>query len=90
MRQLNSSGFMHNRGRLIVADYLTKKLFISWEFGERYFATKLVDYDPAVNNGNWQFVSGSGASAQPLFRQFNTELQAKKYDRDGEFLRRHY
>lgn len=86
MNQLNTTGFMHNRGRLIVADYLIKKLKIDWAKGEKYFATKLIDYDPIVNNGNWQFISGTGASAQPQFREFNIARQLEKFDKDGKYM----
>lgn len=85
MTQLNTTGFMHNRGRMIVANYLTRKLNIDWRLGERYFASKLVDYDPCSNNGGWQWASGTGADAQPLFRIFNPELQAKKFDPRGDY-----
>ena len=87
MKQLNDTGFMHNRGRLIVAGFLTKVLGWHWKFGERYFATRLVDYDPAQNNGNWQFVAGSGVDQQPYFRMFNPWLQSAKHDPDGEYIK---
>lgn len=80
MRQLNETGYMPNRCRLVVADYLIKKLKVSWELGERYFATKLIDYDPALNNGNWQWVAGTGVDFQQYYRSFNPEIQRKKYD----------
>ena len=80
MRELNQSGYMHNRVRMIVASFLTKDLHISWREGERYFARKLVDYDPAVNNGSWQWASSSGCDAQPYFRIFNPWLQQQKFD----------
>jgi deoxyribodipyrimidine photo-lyase len=86
MNQLNKTGFMHNRGRLIVAGFLTKVLGWHWKFGERYFATRLVDYDPAQNNGNWQFVAGSGVDQQPYFRMFNPWLQSAKYDPDAQYI----
>lgn len=88
MRELNISGYMHNRGRLIVAGFLTKLLGWHWRFGERYFATKLIDYDPAQNNGNWQFVAGSGVDQQPYFRMFNPWIQSGKCDPDGEYIKR--
>lgn len=87
MRQLNTTGYMHNRGRLIVASFLIKNLMIDWRWGEKYFATKLVDYDPAANNGNWQWVAGSGADSQPYFRIFNPWSQSKKYDKNAEYIK---
>lgn len=88
MRQLATTGWMHNRVRMVVASFLTKDLHIDWRLGERYFATKLIDYDPAVNNGSWQWVSGTGADAQPWFRIFNPWLQQKKFDAECEYVRR--
>lgn len=87
MRQLNETGFMHNRVRMITASFLIKDLHIDWRMGEAYFAQKLVDYDPAVNNGNWQWVASTGCDAQPFFRIFNPWLQQKKYDRDAEYIK---
>ncbi len=80
MRQLNTTGYMHNRCRLIVASFLVKTLLISWEEGEKYFATKLTDYDPASNNGNWGWISGGGADSQPYFRIFNPWSQSEEHD----------
>lgn len=80
MRELNETGYMHNRVRMLVASFLTKDLHIDWRWGERYFARKLTDYDPAVNNGNWQWVASTGCDAQPYFRIFNPWLQQKKFD----------
>jgi len=80
MRQLNETGYMHNRVRMIVASFLTKNLHINWLWGEKYFAQQLVDYDPAVNNGNWQWSASTGSDAQPYFRIFNPWLQQKKFD----------
>lgn len=80
MRQLNATGYCANRARLIVSSFLIKTLLISWEHGEKYFATKLTDYDPASNNGNWQWQAGSGADSQPYFRIFNPWRQAEEYD----------
>lgn len=80
MRELNKTGFMHNRVRMIVGSFLVKDLHIDWRWGEKYFAQKLVDYDPAVNNGNWQWVASTGCDAQPYFRIFNPWLQQKKFD----------
>lgn len=87
MRQLNDTGYMHNRGRLIVASFLIKNLQINWEWGEKYFAQQLVDYDVLVNNGNWQWVSGSGADSQPYFRIFNPWTQSEKFDKECEYIK---
>ena len=88
MRQLNETGFMHNRVRMIVASFLTKDLHISWQWGEKYFAKQLVDYDPAVNNGNWQWAASTGCDAQPYFRIFNPWTQQKKFDPQCEYIKR--
>jgi deoxyribodipyrimidine photo-lyase len=88
MRQLNSTGFMHNRVRMIVASFLVKDLHIDWRWGERYFAQHLVDYDPCVNNGNWQWAASTGCDAQPYFRIFNPWLQQQKFDPAGAYLYR--
>ena len=80
MRELNTTGYMHNRVRMIVASFLTKDLHINWKKGEKYFAQKLVDYDPALNNGNWQWAASTGCDAQPYFRIFNPWSQQKKFD----------
>lgn len=88
MRQLNSTGFMHNRARLITASFLVKTLLIDWRWGEKYYATKLYDYDPLVNNGNWQWISGSGADSQPYFRVFNPWLQSKTHDPKCEYIKK--
>jgi deoxyribodipyrimidine photo-lyase len=80
MRQLNTTGWMHNRVRMIVASFLVKDLHIDWQWGEKYFAQQLIDYDPCVNNGNWQWSASTGADAQPYFRIFNPWLQQKKFD----------
>jgi len=87
MRQMNETGYMHNRGRLIVASFLIKTLLINWEDGEKYFATKLTDYDPASNNGNWQWVASTGADSQPYFRIFNPWSQSAKYDPDAVYIK---
>lgn len=87
MRQLNATGYMHNRARLIVASFLVKTLLIDWREGEQYFATHLVDYDPASNNGNWQWIAGSGADSQPYFRIFNPWQQSANYDPQGEYIK---
>jgi len=88
MRQLNETGFMHNRVRMVTASLLIKDLHIDWQWGERYFAQKLVDYDPAVNNGNWQWVASTGCDSQPYFRIFNPWLQQKKFDSEAEYIKR--
>ena len=88
MRELNSTGFMHNRVRMIVASFLTKDLRISWRWGERYFAQHLIDYDPCLNNGNWQWAASTGCDAQPYFRIFNPWLQQQKFDPQGEYIYR--
>ena len=88
MTQLNTTGYMHNRARLIVSSFLVKTLLISWQHGEKYFATKLTDYDPASNNGNWQWQAGSGADSQPYFRIFNPWLQTKEWDPDCEYIKK--
>ena len=80
MHQLNQTGFMHNRARLIVGSFLTKNLMFHWSWGEKYFAEKLVDYDPIVNQMSWQWVAGCGLDAAPYFRIFNPTLQQEKYD----------
>ena len=88
MRQLNTTGYMHNRGRLITASFLVKILHINWRKGEKYFAQQLVDYDPASNNGNWQWISGSGANNQPYFRVFNPWIQSDQYDKQAIFIKK--
>ena len=87
MRQLNATGYMHNRVRMVVASFLTKDMHIDWRKGERYFAQRLVDYDPCVNNGNWQWAASTGADAQPYFRIFNPWLQQKKFDPECEYIK---
>ncbi len=88
MRQLNTTGWMHNRVRMIVASFLTKDLHIDWRWGERYFAERLVDYDPSVNNGNWQWAASTGADAQPYFRIFNPWRQQKRYDKECKYIKK--
>ena len=88
MRELNSTGFMHNRVRMIVASFLTKHLLIDWRWGESYFAKKLLDFDLASNNGGWQWAAGSGCDAAPYFRIFNPELQARKFDPKNEYIKK--
>lgn len=87
MRQLNQTGFMHNRVRMITAGFLCKHLLIDWRRGERYFAEKLLDYDLSANNGNWQWAAGTGCDAAPYFRIFNPELQIKKYDSRFQYIK---
>jgi deoxyribodipyrimidine photo-lyase len=86
MRQLKQTGWMHNRGRMIVASFLTKDLLINWQHGENWFMANLVDGDPAANNGGWQWSAGTGTDAAPYFRIFNPVLQGEKYDPDGAFI----
>ncbi|GAP11704.1 deoxyribodipyrimidine photolyase [Bellilinea caldifistulae] len=88
MRQLLTMGWMHNRGRMIVASFLVKDLLINWQEGERWFMRHLVDGDPAANNGGWQWTAGVGTDAAPYFRIFNPILQSKKFDPYGHFIRR--
>ena len=87
MRELNHTGFMHNRVRMIVASFLTKHLLIDWRRGEAYFAKKLLDFDLAANNGGWQWAAGSGCDAAPYFRVFNPYLQTQKFDPEGKYIR---
>ncbi|MCH9609195.1 MAG: Deoxyribodipyrimidine photo-lyase [Chlamydiales bacterium] len=86
MRELNQTGYMHNRVRMITASFLVKDLHLDWRLGERYFAQHLIDYDPAVNNGNWQWAASTGCDAQPYFRVFNPTSQFEKYDPDEEYV----
>lgn len=86
MRELNATGFMHNRVRMIVASFLTKHLLLDWRLGEAYFAEKLLDFDLASNNGGWQWAAGSGCDAAPYFRIFNPYLQTKKFDPKLEYI----
>ena len=88
MRELNQTGFMHNRARMVVASFLTKDLLVDWRWGERYFMQKLVDGDPANNNGGWQWAASTGTDAQPYFRIFNPVSQSRKFDPEGEYIRR--
>ncbi|MBW4047900.1 MAG: deoxyribodipyrimidine photo-lyase [Proteobacteria bacterium] len=89
MRQLNATGYMHNRLRMVTASFLVKDLGLDWRRGERYFALKLNDFDLAANNGGWQWVASTGCDAQPYFRIFNPIAQSKKFDSDGRFIRRY-
>jgi deoxyribodipyrimidine photo-lyase len=88
MRELNQTGYMHNRVRMVVASFLTKHLLIDWQWGETYFASKLFDYELASNNGGWQWASGSGCDAAPWFRIFNPDLQTKKFDHEFRYIRK--
>jgi deoxyribodipyrimidine photo-lyase len=88
MRQMNTTGYMHNRARLIVASFLVKILLIDWREGEEYFSNKLTDYDVANNNGNWQWISGGGADSQPYFRVFNPWRQTEEYDPKCEYIKK--
>jgi deoxyribodipyrimidine photo-lyase len=88
MRELNATGFMHNRVRMIVASFLSKHLLIDWRWGEAYFANKLLDFDLAANNGGWQWAAGSGCDAAPYFRIFNPYLQTQKFDPELKYIRK--
>ena len=89
MRQLNQTGWMHNRLRMVVASFLTKHLLIDWREGEKYFMQHLIDGDLAANNGGWQWAASTGCDAQPYFRIFNPILQSKRFDPNGEFIRKY-
>jgi len=86
MRELNATGFMHNRVRMIVSSFLTKDLLIDWRWGEAYFAKKLLDYDLASNNGGWQWAAGCGVDAAPYFRVFNPQSQTLKFDPEFKYI----
>jgi deoxyribodipyrimidine photo-lyase len=88
MRELNETGYMHNRVRMVTASFLCKHLLIDWKLGEAYFAEKLLDYELSSNNGNWQWAAGTGCDAAPYFRVFNPTLQLKKFDKDLEYTRK--
>ena len=88
MRELNKTGYMHNRSRLITSGFLVKLALIDWRKGEKYFAKKLTDYDPAQNNGGWQWSSGSGADSQPYFRIMSPISQSTKFDPDGSYIKK--
>ncbi|MGY8903140.1 MAG: cryptochrome/photolyase family protein [Burkholderiales bacterium] len=89
MAQINQTGYMHNRLRMVVASFLIKDLGIDWRWGERYFAQKLNDFDLSANNGGWQWAASSGCDAQPYFRIFNPVTQSEKFDAEGQFIRRY-
>lgn len=88
MRELNQTGYMHNRVRMIVASFLTKHLLIDWRWGEAYFAEKLLDYELASNNGGWQWAAGTGTDAQPYFRIFNPYSQTDKFDKNKAYIKK--
>ena len=89
MHQINQTGYMHNRLRMVVASFLTKDLGIDWRRGEAYFALHLNDFDLAANNGGWQWAASTGCDAQPYFRIFNPVSQSEKFDTEGKFIRRY-
>jgi len=89
MRQLNTTGFMHNRLRMVAASFLVKDLLIDWRWGEQYFAEKLIDFDLSANNGGWQWAASTGCDAQPWFRIFNPITQSERFDAQGKFIRRY-
>lgn len=89
MRQLNTTGFMHNRLRMVAANFLVKDLLIDWRWGERYFAEKLIDFDLSANNGGWQWAASTGCDAQPWFRIFNPITQSERFDAQGKFIRKY-
>jgi deoxyribodipyrimidine photo-lyase len=89
MREMNKTGYMHNRARLITANFLNRMLGMDWRIGEQYYATQLTDYDPAVNNGNWQWIGSTGVDPKPYFqRLFNPWLQSKKSDKNAEYIKK--
>jgi deoxyribodipyrimidine photo-lyase len=88
MRELNETGFMHNRVRMITASFLVKHLLIDWRWGEAWFAEKLLDFDLAANNGGWQWAAGSGCDAAPYFRVFNPTLQTEKFDKQWTYIKK--
>jgi len=87
MRQINRTGYMHNRLRMVTASFLVKDLLVDWRWGERYFAEHLIDFELASNNGGWQWAASTGCDAQPYFRIFNPVTQSRKFDASGEFIR---
>ncbi len=89
MRQLNTTGFMHNRLRMVAASFLVKDLLVDWRWGERYFAQKLIDFDLSANNGGWQWAASTGCDSQPWFRIFNPITQSEKFDGAGKFIRKY-
>ena len=89
MRQINQTGYMHNRLRMIVSSFLVKDLLIDWRWGEQYFEDNLIDFDFSANNGGWQWAASTGCDSQPYFRIFNPVLQSEKFDRDGVFIKKY-
>ena len=88
LRELHETGYMHNRVRMIVASFLVKDLHCDWRIGERHFSEQLTDYDPCINNGNWQWAASTGCDAQPYFRIFNPWTQQQKFDPDCTYIKR--
>ena len=88
MRQLNQTGFMHNRVRMVVASFLTKDLHMDWRLGEKYFEEKLIDHDPAVNSGNWQWAASTGCDSVPYFRIFNPWRQQERFDLNCDYIKK--
>lgn len=88
MRELNKTGYMHNRVRMVVASFLCKHLLIDWRWGETYFAQKLLDYELSSNNGNWQWAAGTGCDAAPYFRVFNPTTQLEKFDKKLQYVKK--
>ncbi|MCL4131562.1 UNVERIFIED_CONTAM: hypothetical protein GTU68_021171 [Idotea baltica] len=88
MRELNATGYMHNRVRMVVASFLTKHLLIDWRWGEAYFARHLLDFDLSANNGGWQWAASTGCDAAPYFRIFNPESQLKKFDSELVYIKK--
>ena len=88
MRELNATGYMHNRVRMITSSFLIKNLEVDWHWGEKYFAQKLLDYDPAINNGNWQWAASTGVDAQPFFRIFNPWRQQERFDKQSDYIKK--
>ena len=89
MKQINQTGYMHNRLRMIVSSFLVKDLLIDWRWGERYFEDNLIDFDFSANNGGWQWAASTGCDSQPYFRIFNPVLQSEKFDKDGSFIKKY-
>ena len=88
MRELNETGLMHNRVRMVVANFLTKLLLIDWRWGEEYFAKKLLDYELSSNVGNWQWAAGTGVDAAPYFRIFRPDTQVERFDKNLEYIKK--
>ena len=88
MRELNETGYMHNRVRMVAANFLTRHLLTDWRWGEAWFASKLLDFELSSNNGNWQWAAGTGCDAAPYFRVFNPEIQQQKFDPDMRYIRK--